>query len=157
MKNRIILLFLLFLSSCKTLDYLEIGCSFPLEAKNHSEELHYTLLNAATILPLRYCSRYISIGGNNGIIEFIKDESPDKKIGGMRIGDKINPDSELFKQIKVEIGVGFYIPTNTGWNAFIGDTNTDEKNFRVLFFFKKEYTGAGVFMTYEEYKNWMWR
>ena len=155
MKNKIILLLLLFASSCKSLELLEIGSSIPVEVQNNAVEANYTLLNASTILPLYYCSKHMSVGGNNGIVEFIKDETPGKYFSGMKIGDKIIFGSELFSHIQAEIGVCFYIPVGDGWNAFIGDINTDEEDFEVLFFFKKEYSGAGIFMSYEEYKIWL--
>jgi len=158
MKNRIIFIFcfMMLCCSCKTLDEVEIGDSIPITVQVHSDENYYTLLNASTIIPLYYYSNYISIGGEDGIVEFIKDETPGKVIGKMKLGDKIISDSALFKQIKAEIGVGFYIPTVKGWNAFIGDSNTDEGDFKVLFFFKKKFSfGAGTFMAYEDYKTWL--
>ena len=151
------MLILILLSSCKTLDSLEIGNELPRDLQCDVEKSQYTLLNSATILPLYYWADYISIGGNKGIIEFIKDETPDKDFYGLKIGDKVFSGSDLFGQIQVEIGVGFYIPINDGWNAFIGDSNTDEEDFEIRFFFKKINSGAGIFMSYEEYKTWLER
>jgi len=158
MLNRIIFLFCIFISfcSCRAEQSLDIGDSIPYGVQNQINEKCYTLLNSATILPLYYYSKYISIGGTDGIIEFIKDETPDKVISGMKIGDKIIVGSDFFKKIYAEIGVGFYIPIEDGWNAFIGDANTDEENFEVMFFFKKKLCSAASFlMNYEEYKIWL--
>lgn len=158
MKNRTILIFCLLMlcCSCKTLGKIEIGNSIPTAVQANADKNCYTLLNAATIIPLYNYSEYISIGGTDGIVEFIKDETPGKVIGKMKLGDEIISGSDLFKQIKTEIGVGFYIPTDKGWNAFIGDSSTDEGDFKILFFFKKQtYPGVGTFMTYEEYKTWL--
>lgn len=44
----------------------------------------------------------------------------------------------------VEIGDNF--PVDTGWNAFIGDSNTEEKDFKVCFSLRKNITRCGIFL-----------
>ena len=116
----------------------------------------YTLLNSATVLPLYAYSDYISIGGMEGKVQYIKDEDPYRIINGIRIGDEISLDSNLFDRIQVEVGVGYYIPLGNQWNAFIGDINTEDSDFSVLFFFKKRIPENNTFfMSYGDYKKWL--
>lgn len=150
----VILLLCVLFNSCKT---LELGDKMPesmsKENDNYSE---YTLLNSSTIVPLYKYSEYVSIGGLNGEIEFIGDENPNRVIDGLRIGDKIEYGSELFKKVHVELGVCYYIPLSNNWNAYIGEINEKETDLKVLFFFKKKMSlETGFYKTYDEYQEWL--
>ena len=149
-----ILLLCILFNSCKT---LELGDKMPesmsKENDNYSE---YTLLNSSTIVPLYKYSEYVSIGGLNDEIEFIEDENPNRVIDGLRIGDKIEYGSELFKKVHVELGVCYYIPLSNNWNAYIGEINEKETDLKVLFFFKKKMSlETGFYKTYDEYQEWL--
>lgn len=152
-KYLFITVILISVCSCST---ITLGSKIPDNIIKDYETGTYTLLNSSTILPLYKCSKYISVGGRNGVVEFVKDETPNKIINEIKIGDEITRASKFFKKIMVEMGVGYYIPLEDNNFAFIGDINTEESNFKVLFFFKKNLDYKSVFfMEYEAYKEWL--
>ena len=149
-------LFCVLFTSCQT-NTLELGGRIPdgMIIQEYEGD-YYVLLNSATIIPLFEYSEYIYIGALDDKIAYIEDANPNREIDGLRIGDKIEYGSELFKSVHVELGVCYYIPLSNKWNAYIGDINENENELKVLFFFKKRMPlETGFYKSYEDYQEWL--